>query len=59
MFRDNDYAMVQQNNKKGFINKRGDIIVPIIYDVATDFSDGFAYVSNDNESGLIRISFKK
>ena len=51
-----EYAIVQENKKKGLINKKGEIIVPLIYDVITEVMEGLAYVSNASGSGLIKVS---
>lgn len=51
-----DYAIAQENQKKGLINKKGEIIVPLIYDVITEVMEGLAYVSNASGSGLIKVS---
>lgn len=37
----------------GYYNKFGNEAIPHIYDDATDFSEGFAYVFNDSVSGFI------
>jgi len=37
----------------GFINSKGEVIVPIIYDKVKDFDDGIALVEKDGEYGFI------
>ena len=51
-----EYAIVEENKKKGLINKKGEIVVPLKYDVITEVMEGVAYVSNASGSGLIKVS---
>ncbi len=46
-------AAVQSNRKYGFIDKTGKVVVPFIYDGATDFSNGMTWVVKDNKLGYI------
>lgn len=43
-----ELAAVRKNNKWGYINKSGQIMMPFIYDRAYDFLDGRAIVMNGN-----------
>jgi hypothetical protein len=46
----------RRNNKGwGFINKQGSIIIPTIYEAATDFCEGFAAVKRNDKWGFINI----
>ena len=40
--------MVMRNRKCGFINELGEIVIPLIYETAADFSDGMASVKLGN-----------
>jgi DNA-binding transcriptional regulator/RsmH inhibitor MraZ len=42
---DSDLILVQKNDKYGYINKEGKIVLPIQYTYATVFTDGFAIVA--------------
>jgi len=44
IFKDNRLA-IKENNKYGYINEKGEIVIPIKYDIAKDFSEGLAAVS--------------
>src|SRR5690554_21499 len=46
-------AMVQLNNKWGFIDKTGKEVTPLKYDNTWDFSNGLAKVKINNKWGLI------
>ena len=35
---------VQKNGKFGFVNTKGELVVPLIYDGVNDFAEGFAPV---------------
>ena len=37
----------------GFINTSGDVVVPLVYDFAEDFRDGFAVVRKNWRYGLV------
>ncbi|MDL2239787.1 WG repeat-containing protein [Bacteroidales bacterium OttesenSCG-928-K03] len=50
----NGLARIYKNKGKyGFINKQNELIVPMIYDEAHDFSYGFARVKQDKKWGMI------
>lgn len=44
-----ELLLVQLNDKIGYINLKGEIIIPIIYQYGTDFYKGMAGVTNENE----------
>ena len=47
-------AIVEKNSKLGFINKDGEVVIPITYKAAKSFSNGMAAVMNsDGEWGYI------
>lgn len=49
-------ALVRIGEKKGFINKLGKVIVPIIYDDAVNFTEGIAVVYKEKAGALINTS---
>ncbi len=46
-------AKVSKNNKFGYVNNKGDLIVPLIYDEAFAFSEGRAPVRVDTKWGYL------
>ena len=46
-------ARVKQNEKWGFINTRGEVVVPCIYDDAWNFHEGLAAVEQNDKWGYI------
>ena len=46
-------ALVMVNDKVGFIDTKGNMVIPAIYDYANDFSEGLAYVKVNDERGYI------
>lgn len=46
-------ASVRKDNKWGFINKRGDIIIECIYDKVTAFLHGYSIFTDENGYGII------
>lgn len=46
-------AVVVINNRYGYINKKGDLVIPFNYDKAKPFENGFAYVEKNGKSGYI------
>ena len=46
-------AIVELNNKYGFIDKTGKEIVPLIYDYVEDFNEGFARVKINDKYGIV------
>lgn len=57
----NEYSKIRTDNDKyGFINKKGKIITDKEYDTVDDFTSyGYAVVSNDNEYGVINTDGKE
>ena len=45
--------MVSCNHKKGFMDKRGVLVIPCIYEEARSFSDGLASVKKEGKWGFI------
>ena len=45
--------MVSQDEKYGYINKNGEIVIELKYDDAMNFNSGFAYVKVDQTWGMI------
>jgi hypothetical protein len=41
------------NHKYGYLNNFGEIVVPLIYDFATSFKDGFGEVSLRGKYGFV------
>ncbi|MBK9635062.1 MAG: WG repeat-containing protein [Bacteroidetes bacterium] len=52
----NGLAKVVKNNKVGFINSKGEIVIPFIFDEANNFSENIASVSVNNLWGCIDIN---
>src|SRR5262249_32574662 len=48
-----DVAAVTQAKKRGYIDKTGNVVIPIQFDRAGAFSEGFAYVKLGNRYGYI------
>ena len=46
-------AMVQDGNSCGFVNKIGDVVVPLQYYAAKPFSEGLAVVYSENGTGYV------
>ena len=53
-----EFSMVERGGKRGFINKDGKVVVPIIYDYVEDFSEGYAAVGINGKYGFIDGSGK-
>lgn len=47
------------STKYGFVNKNGVVIIPLIYDFATIFINGYSIVSKENKDGLIDTNGKE
>ncbi|MEO8088171.1 MAG: WG repeat-containing protein, partial [Bacteroidota bacterium] len=48
-------ALVIEGRKRGFINEKGEVIIPFIYDDASVFFDGLARVMKDGKHGYINV----
>lgn len=48
-----ELAAVCKNEKWGYVNTKGELIIPCIYEYANDFSEGLACVSKDGKEGFI------
>jgi hypothetical protein len=46
-------AIIKVNDKFGFIDIKGNIVILAIYDYADDFSEGLTYVKVNDEHGYI------
>ncbi|MDP4176352.1 MAG: WG repeat-containing protein [Bacteroidota bacterium] len=44
--------------KSGYINKKGELVIPMIYDYASDFSGGLAVVKKNDSYGVIDLQGK-
>lgn len=49
----NGLARIKRDNKFGFINKKNELIIPCIYDKASNFDNGYAIVKLKNKEFLI------
>jgi len=52
-FSENGLARVKSKKKWGVINKKGEYIVPPLYDLVGEFSEGFAPILVENKVGFI------
>jgi len=52
------YALVFEGTKAGYINDKGEVIIPLIYDDASVFSDGMARVKMGGKYGFINLQGK-
>ena len=54
----NGFAAVQdgKTRKWGYMNTKGEIVIPFSFDAARDFSDGLAHVTKDGKTGYINTS---
>jgi len=43
-----DLALVELGNKNGYIDLLGDVVIPLVYDDAEPFSEGLAFVRDDD-----------
>lgn len=53
------YAIVNKNDKYGYINKSGIIVTEIYYDYANSFKEGVANIKKDNRWYIIDKKFNK
>ena len=44
---------VKKNGKYGYINENNEIIIPFVYDSASQFSEGFAIVEKFGKPGFV------
>lgn len=51
-------AWIKWNNKYGYIDKRGQMVIQPVLDVTTDFSEGLACVKVNNKWGYINVKGK-
>ncbi len=49
----NNFAVAKYNNKFGYLNEDGEMVIAIQYEKAQDFSDGLAAVAQDGKVGFI------
>lgn len=50
--------MVGGDNRRGVIDKQGQIIIPIMYDDLMGFNEGLSAVENEGKYGYININNK-
>lgn len=55
-FYDNGLAAVEVDGKYGFINTKGELVIPLMYDYAFGFSDGLAEVKYQGLYGVIDVN---
>ena len=55
-FNEYDYAEVEKNGKCGFINKKREVVIPLIYDYVGAFSEWLASVCIDGKYGYINTT---
>lgn len=55
-FEEEGYAQVSKNNKWGFINTAGKVVIPLIYDQVSRFSEGLVSVKKDGKIGYLNVS---
>jgi len=49
---------VERNGRMGFVDRTGNIVIPLEYDAVYSFSEGLAVVENNNRYGFIDITGK-
>ena len=55
----NGLALVSKAGKKGFVNKKGELIIPCIYEDAMHFNDGLAPVKKGGRWGFLDSTGKE
>lgn len=50
-----DYAIVSKDGKKGFINVNGKVVIPMIYENARPFHEGYAAVRVNRKWGFLKL----
>lgn len=58
-FYSNNLTTFKENNKYGYINKKGKVVIPAIYEYAYPFVNGMAYVELNGKSGFINKKGKE
>lgn len=58
-FYSNNLTLVKKENKYGYIDKKGKVIIPAIYEYAYPFVNGMAYVELNGKSGFINKKGKE
>ena len=53
------HNFIKQNGKFGYVNVKGNIVIPVIYNSATDFKYGKAFVKLNNEAFYINKKGEK
>jgi hypothetical protein len=56
---ENGLAQVEINGKKGLINSRGKVVIPVIYAKIEEFHYGFAVVKRDGKFGFVNFKGKE
>lgn len=51
-----EFALVRQGKKFGYINQKGEFVIQPKYDLAKNFSDGLAAVREGDLFGFINVS---
>lgn len=54
-----ELARIRKNNKYGFINTKGDIVIDFKYDYAKSFKFGYSVTKNNEEYTIIDLNGKK
>jgi hypothetical protein len=55
-FEEEGYASVSKNDKWGFINTAGKVVIPLNYDQVNSFSEGLVQVKKKGKNGFINTS---
>ena len=50
-------ALVGKDGKRGFIDKKGEIVIPLIYDLAYPCKEGLAHVAVRGNDGYYKVGF--
>lgn len=46
-------ACAEKNGKFGYVNRNGEVMIPFIYDSASDFEEGLAVIHKNEKAGVI------
>ena len=49
-------ACVRVEDKYGYINRKGEFIIPLQFDTARDFTDGYAVVERNGQSWVVNTT---